>query len=61
MLANWPWTLIVIMPTNRILMATDPESAGIATRALLAKWNSLHAVRTGLGVGGVVSFLWALV
>ena len=60
MLLNWPWTLLGIMPTNRILMATDPTSAGIASRALLVKWNSLHAVRTGLGAAAILSFLWAL-
>jgi hypothetical protein len=49
MLTNWPWTLFGIMPTNRILMATELQSAGSASRALLVKWNSLHAVRTGLG------------
>jgi hypothetical protein len=32
MLSNWPWTLLGILPTNRILMATDLESAGV-TRA----------------------------
>ena len=60
MLLNWPWTLLVIMPTNRILMATDSTSAGSASRALLVKWNSLHAVRTGLGAAAILSFLWAL-
>jgi hypothetical protein len=60
MLLNWPWTLLGIMPTNRILMATDPTSAGSAYRALLVKWNSLHAVRTGLGAAAILSFLWAL-
>jgi hypothetical protein len=60
MLANWPWTLLVIMPTNRVLMATDPTSAGSASRALLVKWNRLHAVRTGLGAAATLSFLWAL-
>jgi hypothetical protein len=60
MLLNWPWTLLGIMPTNRILMATDPTSAGSASRALLVKWNGLHAVRTGLGAGAILSFLWAL-
>jgi hypothetical protein len=39
MLANWPWTLLGIMPTNRVLMATDLTSAGSASRALLVKWN----------------------
>lgn len=60
MLANWPWTLFVIMPINRALMATDPASAGSGSRALLMKWNSLHAVRTGLGAAATLSFLWAL-
>jgi hypothetical protein len=60
MLLNWPWTLLGIMPTNRILMATDPTSAGSASRALLVKWNSLHAVRTGLGAAAILSFLWGL-
>ena len=60
MLANWPWTLLVILPTNRVLMATDLELAGTASRALLVKWNRLHAVRTGLGAAAILSFLWAL-
>jgi len=37
MLANWPWTLLVIAPTNKILMATDLEHAGTDTRALIVK------------------------
>jgi len=60
MLANWPWTLLAVMPTNRVLMVTDPLSAGRASRALLMKWNGLHAVRTGLGALATLSFLWAL-
>jgi len=60
MLANWPWTLLAVMPTNRVLTATDPVSAGSASRALLMKWNGLHAVRTGLGAMATLSFLWAL-
>lgn len=60
MLANWPWTILAIMPTNRILMDTDPPVAGSDTRALLAKWNRLHGVRTVLGALAVLSFLWAL-
>jgi hypothetical protein len=60
MLANWPWTIVVIMPTNRVLMASDVELAGNASRELLVRWNALHAVRTGLGALAVVAFLWAL-
>ena len=60
MLANWPWTILAIMPTNRILMDTDPAAAGSDTRALLAEWNRLHAVRTALGALAALSFLWAV-
>lgn len=59
MLANWPWTILSILPTNRILMATDPAAADGATRALLVRWNRLHAVRTGFGALAIVSFLSA--
>src|SRR5260370_9770738 len=55
MLANWPWTLFGIMPTNRALMATDLGSAGRTSPALLGKWNSLHAVPTGLGPAAILS------
>jgi hypothetical protein len=60
MLANWPWTMFGIMPTNKVLMATELPDAGAHTRALLVKWNNLHAVRTGLGGLAVVAFLLAL-
>jgi hypothetical protein len=59
-LANWPYTLIAIMPTNKILMATDLDKAGAKTRHLIVKWNRLHAVRTALGALAVISFLFAL-
>jgi hypothetical protein len=60
MLANWPWTILGIMPTNRKLMATKIEEAGPQSRALIVKWNNLHAVRTGLGFLAVVAFLIGL-
>ena len=59
-LANWPWTLIAIKPVNDALMATDLAKAGLKTRALLVKWNALHAVRTALGALSVIFFLFAL-
>src|SRR5439155_3462727 len=34
---------------NRMLMATEPASAGPASRALIEKWAALHAGRTALG------------
>jgi hypothetical protein len=60
MIANWPWTMLAILPTNRTLMATELSDAGDHTRALLVKWNGLHAVRTGLGVLAIAAFLVAL-
>lgn len=59
LVANWPFTIIVIMPTNKILMATDLESAGPESRKLLQKWAGLHAVRTTLGFAATVIFLLA--
>ena len=59
MIANWPYTLLGIMPTNNRLMATDPALAGSATRELIEKWAGLHAGRTALGLAAVAAFLWA--
>lgn len=60
MLSNWPYTLIVLMPTNNALMASDPAKADAKTRVLIQKWNWLHAARTALGALAVLSFLVAL-
>jgi hypothetical protein len=59
-LANWPYTLMVIMPTNRQLMATSPEAADARTRGLIQQWSRLHAVRSALGLSATVAYLWAL-
>jgi len=60
LVANWPWTIFGIMPTNKALMATGLEDAGPQSRALIIKWNVLHSVRTALGVLAIVAFLIAL-
>jgi hypothetical protein len=52
MLANWPWTLIAIMPVNRKLKA----GAGDKTVSLLNRWARLHAVRTLLSFVAVTCF-----
>ena len=59
-LANWPYTLIGIMPTNRALKAIDEQDAGAQSRALIVKWGRLHAVRTALGIAATLAYLWAL-
>jgi Domain of unknown function (DUF1772) len=58
-IAPWPWTLIVIKPTNDALLATEPDKAGPSTRALVVKWGGVHAVRTVLGGLATVAFFWA--
>lgn len=58
MLANWPWTLIVMASINDALMATAPDAASPASRALIEQWGSAHAVRTGLGLAATALFLW---
>ncbi len=59
MIANWPFTLLVIMPVNHVLTATDPAAAGDETLRLMNRWNALHAVRTALGFAALAIFLWA--
>jgi hypothetical protein len=59
MIANWPYTLLGIMPTNNRLMAIDPAAAGADSRKLIEIWAWLHAVRTALGFAAVLAFLGA--
>jgi hypothetical protein len=59
MIANWPYTIIAIMPTNRRLLAIETTGTGPESRLLIEKWGQLHAVRTGLGLAATLIFLWA--
>jgi Domain of unknown function (DUF1772) len=59
-LANWPYTLFGIMPTNRKLKAIAEADAGPTSRAMLKIWGRLHAVRTALGMAATGAFVWAL-
>jgi hypothetical protein len=58
-LANWPYTLLVVRPTNHRLEGTPPGEVSGETRILLIRWGRLHAVRSGLGVLATVTFLLA--
>src|SRR6516162_2760161 len=59
LVANWPWTIFGIMPTNKAIMAIGLNEAGPQSRALIVKWNRLHSVRTILGGLATVAFLSA--
>ena len=59
-LANWPYTLLGIIPTNNRLKAVTSDAAGPASRALIETWGRLHAVRTTLGIAAAITYLWAL-
>jgi hypothetical protein len=60
LLANWPFTLLAIMPNNRQLKAIHPDEAGPTSRALLVSWGKLHSVRSLLGAASTVIFGVAL-
>jgi hypothetical protein len=59
LLANWPFTLIAILPTNKLLMGITPQGADQKSRELIEKWGRLHMVRTALGATATLFFLWA--
>jgi hypothetical protein len=58
--ANWPYTMLGVMPTNRALMGIEVEKADAAVHGLVEKWGRLHAVRSGLGLAAATVFLWAM-
>ena len=60
LVANWPFTMFVIMPVNHTLNEITSEEAGPKSRALIEKWGGLHGVRTMLGAAATILFLWAL-
>ena len=59
LVANWPFTVIAILPTNKRLMEMPLEQAGPESRKLIETWAALHAVRTALGALATAIFLWA--
>jgi hypothetical protein len=61
LLANWPYTIMVMMTLNNRLMAIDSAHADEEVRAAIAEWGRLHSVRTGLGAAATAAFLWALI
>jgi anthrone oxygenase-like protein len=60
LLAPWPFTIFVILPTNHILEATPSDQPTAETRVLLIRWGRLHLVRAALGLAATLLMLLAL-
>ena len=58
-LANWPYTLICIKPTNNTLKGIEVSAAGAEARRLVEKWGLLHAGRSALGTAAALVSIWA--
>jgi hypothetical protein len=56
---NLPFTLLVILPTNKRLQALAPASADSSARRLIETWARLHLVRDALGLSATATYLWA--
>lgn len=59
-IAPWPYTMFIMMPTNKILKSTAPAAANEDTHNLVRQWGLLHIIRTLLGFAAVAAYLWAL-
>ena len=53
-----PSTLVVILPTNIRLLSAELDRRSSEAERLLARWGSLHAVRSVLSTMGLLLFLY---
>ncbi len=53
-----PFTLIVILPTNKQLLSSERDKRSPETERLLARWGTLHAVRSVLSGLALLLFLY---
>jgi hypothetical protein len=58
--ANWPYTLLVILPINKRITATPSDAAAAETRDLIERWGRLHAGRSMLSLAATAVYLWAI-
>ena len=56
-----PFTLLVILPTNKQLLSPTLDGRSAQTEQLLARWGTLHAVRSVLSGTALLLFLGLLV
>lgn len=55
-----PFTLLVILPTTKRLLAPDLDRRSPEAAALLKRWGRLHAVRTVVSAIGFGVLVWHL-
>jgi len=56
-----PFTLIVILPTNKLLLSATLEKQPAQAEHLLARWAALHAVRSILSGLALLLFLYLVI
>ena len=56
-----PFTLIVILPTNKQLLSPTLDRRSAETGRLLARWGALHAVRSVLSGTALLLFLYLVI
>jgi hypothetical protein len=56
-----PFTLIVILPTNKRLLSPALDKRSTETERLLARWGTLHAVRSVLSGLALLLFLYLVI
>src|SRR2546428_9571949 len=52
-----PFTLIVLLPTNKQLLDPSLDSRSAMVAELLSRWGWLHGARSGLGLAAFVLLL----
>ena len=56
-----PYTLLVILPTNKQLLESSLDRSSERARVLLVRWGRLHAIRTVVSLAALVLFLHLIV
>ena len=56
-----PFTLVVILPTNKRLLNSTLDKRSVEAERLLARWGALHAVRSVFSGLALLVFLYLLI
>jgi len=53
-----PFTLFVILPSNKLLLSPTLDKRSVEAERLLGRWGALHAVRSLLSALALLLFLY---